>query len=85
MQLLLASRVLADDTSNAGGTLGLVIFLVLLVGCILLFRSMSGRIKRLPTSFDVTRTDELETGTAGPATPTTPTRTGNDPEPGPVQ
>jgi hypothetical protein len=29
-----------------------VVFLILLAGCILLFRSMSGRIKRLPASFD---------------------------------
>jgi hypothetical protein len=52
VHLTLAVRVLADDTtSNAGAGLGLVVFLVLLVGCVFLFRSMSGRIKRLPASF----------------------------------
>ena len=50
--LLLASRVLADTGNGPGAGLGLVVFLVLLVACIFLFRSMSGRIKRLPASFD---------------------------------
>ena len=52
VHLILASRVLADDGNGPGAGLGLVVFLVLLVGCIFLFRSMSGRIKRLPASFD---------------------------------
>ncbi len=51
MHLTLATRVLADNT-NVGAGIGLVVFLVLLVGCLLLFRSMSGRIKRLPASFE---------------------------------
>lgn len=50
--VLPAVRVLADDDGNGPGAgLGLVVFLVLLVGCVFLFRSMNGRIKRLPTSF----------------------------------
>jgi hypothetical protein len=45
--------LLADSSSNGPAAgLGLVVFLILLAGCILLFRSMSGRIKRLPASFD---------------------------------
>ncbi|MDX6203401.1 MAG: hypothetical protein QOF82_1904 [Frankiales bacterium] len=51
VHLILAGRVLADDSNGPGAGLGLVVFLVLLVGCIFLFRSMSGRIKRLPASF----------------------------------
>ena len=51
MHLILATRVLADG-SNVGAGLGLVVFLVLLASCILLFRSMSGRIKKLPASFE---------------------------------
>jgi hypothetical protein len=51
VHLILATRVLADDSSGPGAGLGLVVFLVLLVGCIFLFRSMSGRIKRLPANF----------------------------------
>jgi hypothetical protein len=51
VHLILAGRVLADSSSGPGAGLGLVVFLVLLVGCIFLFRSMSGRIKRLPASF----------------------------------
>ncbi len=50
--LLLATRVLADDGNGPGAGLGLIVFLVLLVACIFLFRSMSGRIKRLPASFE---------------------------------
>ena len=52
MPFLLASRVLADDSNGPGAGLGLIVFLVLLVACIVLFRSMSGRIKRLPATFD---------------------------------
>jgi hypothetical protein len=53
VHLILAGRVVADSSSNSpSGALGLVVFLVLLVGCIFLFRSMAGRIKRLPTSFE---------------------------------
>jgi hypothetical protein len=44
--------VLADSSNGPAAGLGLIVFLILLAGCILLFRSMSGRIKRLPTSFD---------------------------------
>ncbi|MDX6254584.1 MAG: hypothetical protein QOJ11_918 [Frankiales bacterium] len=51
VHLILAGRVLADSSNGPGAGLGLVVFLVLLVGCIFLFRSMSGRIKRLPASF----------------------------------
>jgi hypothetical protein len=50
--LALASRVLADDGNGATAGLGLIVFLVLLVGCVFLFRSMNARIKRLPASFD---------------------------------
>ena len=49
---LLSSRVLADSGNGPGAGLGLIVFLVLLVACIFLFRSMSGRIRRLPPSFD---------------------------------
>jgi hypothetical protein len=52
VHLTLASRVLADSSNGPGAGLGLVVFLVLLVGCVFLFRSMSGRIKRLPASFE---------------------------------
>jgi hypothetical protein len=52
MHLILAARVLADDGNGPGAGLGLVVFLVLLVGCIFLFRSMARRINRLPKSFD---------------------------------
>jgi hypothetical protein len=52
MHLILASRVLADSGNGPGAGLGLVVFLVLLVACIFLFRSMTGRISRLPASFD---------------------------------
>ena len=44
--------LLADSGNGPAAGLGLIVFLVLLVACILLFRSMSGRIKRLPASFD---------------------------------
>jgi hypothetical protein len=44
--------VLAASGNGPGAGLGLVVFLVLLVACILLFRSMSGRIKRLPANFE---------------------------------
>jgi hypothetical protein len=53
MHLILASRVLADSGNGPGAGLGLVVFLVLLVACIFLFRSMTGRINRLPASFDL--------------------------------
>ncbi|BEP12245.1 hypothetical protein acdb102_05560 [Acidothermaceae bacterium B102] len=56
--LLLASRVLADSGNGPDAGLGLIVFLCLLVACIFLFRSMSGRIKRLPTSFDAPADDE---------------------------
>jgi hypothetical protein len=52
VHLILAGRVLADSSNGPGAGLGLVVFLVLLVGCVFLFRSMSGRIKRLPASFE---------------------------------
>jgi hypothetical protein len=52
VHLILATRVLADDGNGPGAGLGLIVFLVLLVGCIFLFRSMNGRIKRLPTTFN---------------------------------
>jgi hypothetical protein len=52
MHPILASRVLADSGNGPGAGLGLVVFLVLLVGCLFLFRSMTGRINRLPASFD---------------------------------
>jgi hypothetical protein len=52
VHLILASRILADDSNGPGAGLGLIVFLVLLVGCIFLFRSMAGRINRLPTTFE---------------------------------
>ena len=45
--------LLADSSSNGPAAgLGSGGLPVLLAGCILLFRSMSGRIKRLPASFE---------------------------------
>ena len=49
---VLSAQVLADNGNGPGAGLGLIVFLVLLVACIFLFRSMSGRIKRLPPSFE---------------------------------
>ena len=43
----------AADIARILFFIAIVIFLVLLVACLFLFRSMSGRIKRLPASFDV--------------------------------
>ena len=74
VHLILATRVLADDSNGPGAGLGLVVFLVLLVGCILLFRSMSGRIKRLPQSFE-----PAQSGEPAAAAPSALV----DPEPGP--
>jgi hypothetical protein len=77
VHLILATRVLADDSSPGAG-LGLVVFLVLFVGCILLFRSMNGRIKRLPTTFEPTEPAE-QSGAVDPDAPAA--RTSKDPGP----
>jgi hypothetical protein len=62
----LATAVLADSGSGPGAGLGLIVFLVLLVACILLFRSMSGRIKRLPASFDSPAADSEDKPVSSP-------------------
>ena len=68
VHLTLASSVLASSStdSNPGAGLGLVIFLVLLVGCVFLFRSMSGRIKRLPDTFDASAEPPVDEAEARP-------------------
>jgi hypothetical protein len=70
VHLILAGRVVADDSNGPGAGLGLVVFLVLLVGCIFLFRSMSGRIKRLPANFG-------PPPSASPASPASPEAPGS--------
>ncbi len=55
---VVAGTVLADSGNGPSAGLGLIVFLVLLVACIFLFRSMSGRIKRLPASFDAPPAEE---------------------------
>jgi hypothetical protein len=49
---VLASGSTADSGNGPAATMGLIVVLVLVVACVVLFRSMSGRIKRLPKSFD---------------------------------
>ena len=66
--------LLADSGNGPGAGLGLVVFLVLLVACILLFRSMSGRIKRLPATFEQSPAARRATTTSRSVVRTLPVR-----------
>jgi len=64
-----SARVFTEDDASRilPGTLGLVFFLFLLVAMILLMRSMSTQLKRVPDHFPGEGDDEAELG--GPANP----------------
>jgi len=63
----------ATDQPGQAGPLGLFVILLLAVATVLLIRSMSRHLRRLPASFDVT----------GPTGPTGPSET--DDAPGPAR
>ncbi len=69
---LLVDGGFGDDRSGSlAGPMGLLVILVLAVGTIFLLRNMSGRLRRLPSTFGAPG-DEAPTGTK-PTTATAPT------------
>ena len=65
--------VLAAEQTSSAGPLGLLLILVLVVATVLLIRSMNGRLRKLPPSFEQRPTPPT------PPTPATPPAEGDQP------